>query len=60
MKRKISGGVRVEDGKTAWENHMSILSTCKKLGVKYYEYILEIYKGKKPKQSLANLITVSA
>jgi len=60
VKRKISGGVRVEDGKIAWENHMSILSTCKKLGVKYFDYILEIYRGKRHEQSLADLIKVTA
>ena len=30
MKRKISYGVKTEDGQTAWENNMSILATCKK------------------------------
>ena len=33
IKRKISGGVETHEGVKAWENNMSILATCKKLGV---------------------------
>ena len=43
MKRKISGGVKSEAGVAAWENNMSILATCKKLGVSYYEFMKGVY-----------------
>ena len=43
MKRKISGGVETEDGLTAWENNMSILATCKKLGVSFYDFIKGVF-----------------
>ena len=46
MKRKISGGVKSDAGITAWENNMSILATCKKLGVSYYEFMKEVFAGK--------------
>jgi hypothetical protein len=36
IKRKISNGTRSEDGKAAWENQMSILDTCRKLGVSFF------------------------
>ena len=43
MKRKISGGVKSDAGVTAWENNMSILATCKKLGVSYYEFMKDVF-----------------
>ena len=43
MKRKISGGVKTDDGVTAWENNMSILATCKKLGISFYEFLKSVF-----------------
>ena len=43
IKRKISGGVKNEAGKVAWENNMSILGTCKKLGISFYEFMREVF-----------------
>jgi hypothetical protein len=43
IKRKISGGVETEDGRRAWENNMSILATCKKLGVSFYDYMIGVF-----------------
>ena len=48
MKRKISGGVKSVAGLKAWENNMSILATCKKLGVSYYEFMKGIFSGTNP------------
>ena len=45
MKRKISGGVKSDAGVTAWENNMSILATCKKLGVSYYKFMKGVFSG---------------
>ena len=47
MKRKISGGVKSEAGIKAWENNMSILATCKKLGVSYFEFMKATFSGNK-------------
>jgi len=43
MKRKISGGVKSDAGVKAWENNMSILATCKKLGVSYFEFMRDVF-----------------
>jgi hypothetical protein len=45
MKRKISGGVKSDAGIKAWENNMSILATCKKLGVSYFEFMKGVFSG---------------
>ena len=45
MKRKISGGVKSEAGVKAWENNMSILAACKKLGVSYFEFMKSVFSG---------------
>lgn len=55
-KRKISGGVRNIVGKIAWENALSIYSTCKKHSVDFYSYVLDIFKGSSHRQSLSSLI----
>jgi hypothetical protein len=57
VKRKISNGTRSEDGKTAWENMLSILDTCRKLGVSFFDYIKDIFSGKYTMPSLAHLIS---
>lgn len=60
VKRKISNGTRSEDGKTAWETMMSILDTCRKLGVSFFEYIRDIFSGKYTMTRLAHLISQKA
>jgi hypothetical protein len=56
IKRKISGGVETEAGKVAWENNMSILGTCKKLGISFYEFMREVF-SKKITTNIPNLIS---
>jgi hypothetical protein len=51
MKRKISGGTKNEDGQKAWENNMSILATCKKLGISFFDFM----KGVFAKNTTVNL-----
>ena len=46
IKRKISGGVETDEGRKAWENNMSILATCKKLGVSFYDFMKEVFSKK--------------
>jgi len=55
-KRKISGGVRTEVGKTAWENALSIYVTCKKNKVCFYEYMLNIFKEASDRIKLSDII----
>jgi RNAse (barnase) inhibitor barstar len=50
-KRKISGGTKNEDGQKAWENNMSILATCKKLGICFFDFM----KGVFAKNTTVNL-----
>ena len=56
LKRKISGGVETEDGKIALENYMTILATCKKQGISFYEYVKNIFAGIAQEISLAAMI----
>jgi hypothetical protein len=46
IKRKISGGVKTNAGIRAWENNMSILATCKKLGVSFYDFMVGVFSNK--------------
>ena len=56
IKRKISNGTRTDLGTTAWENHLTILTTCKKHNVSYYDYVLNIFKNQKHQMSLVDHI----
>jgi len=56
LKRKISGGVETEDGKIALENYMTILATCKKQGISFYEYVKNIFAGIAQEISLSAMI----
>ena len=60
VKRKISNGTRSEDGKAAWENMMSIMDTCRKHGISLYEYIKDIFSGKREMTKLSTLIAQKA
>jgi len=56
IKRKISYGTRSELGKAAWENMLSIKDTCRKTGVSFYKYMLDIYSNSFNLPRLAALI----
>jgi len=56
IKNKISGGVKTEAGKIAWENNMTILATCKKLKVSFYDYMKGIFSCKYTSPKLATII----
>lgn len=45
IKRKVSGGLRSEKGVIAWENHFTILRTCRKQNISYWNYIKNFYEG---------------
>jgi len=57
IKRKISYGTRSELGKCAWENALSIKDTCRKLGVNFFQYMLDIYSNSFSMKRLAELLT---
>jgi len=56
IKRKISYGTRSEDGRTAWENMLSILDTCRKQGVSFFEYLQDIFSNKYSMPRLSELV----
>ncbi|MBD3843800.1 MAG: transposase, partial [Campylobacterales bacterium] len=56
IKRKISGGTRSENGKIAWENMMSIMDTCRKMKVNFFDYVKDIFSGEHKMTKLSDLI----
>lgn len=56
IKRKISYGTRSDAGKAAWENQLTILDTCRKQGVSYFEYIRDIISGRYSMPRLSQLL----
>ena len=56
IKRKISYGTRSEDGRIAWENMLSILDTCRKCGISFYEYLRDIFSNRYTMPRLSELI----
>ena len=56
IKRKISYGTRSELGKCAWENVLSIKDTCRKLGVNFFQYMLDIYSNSFSMNRLADVL----
>src|SRR3990170_6425605 len=60
VKRKISNGTRSDDGKVAWENMMSIMDTCRKHGISLFDYIQDIFSGKREMTRLSDLIAQKA
>lgn len=60
VKRKISNGTRSDDGKAAWENMLTIMDTCRKQGLSYFEYIKDILSGKREMTKLSALIATKA
>jgi hypothetical protein len=56
IKRNISGGTRSENGKIAWENMMSIMDTCRKMKVSFFDYVKDIFSGEHKMTRLSDLI----
>ena len=56
IKRKISYGTRSELGKLAWENMLSIIDTCRKLGISFYKYLYDIFSDSYSMPKLSDLI----
>ncbi len=60
VKRKISNGTRSDAGKVAWENMMTIMDTCRKHGISLFDYIKDIFSGKREMTRLSTLIAQKA
>jgi hypothetical protein len=56
VKLKISNGTRTEGGTNAWDVYLSVLGTCRKLGVNFYRYVLDRISNSFSMPSLAELI----
>ena len=56
IKRKISNGTRTEEGTMAWEVFLSILDTCRKNDVSFYDYLCDRLSGTCAMPSLASVV----
>jgi hypothetical protein len=59
-KRKISGGTRSEEGRRCRDTFTSLKKTCKKLGVRFWDYLNDRLSGKNVIASLPILIREKA
>ena len=60
IKRKISNGTRTEDGTKAWEVFLSLLDTCRKNDVSFYDYLLDRISNSYTLPSLASTVSSHA
>lgn len=60
IKRKISNGTRTEDGTKAWEVFLSLLDTCRKNDVSFYDYLLDRISKSYTLPSLASTVSSHA
>ncbi len=56
IKRKISNGTRTDDGTKAWEVYLSLVDTCRKNGINFYDYLCDRISQAYKMPSLASLI----
>jgi hypothetical protein len=59
-KRKISGGTRSDAGRRCRDTFASLKKTCRKLGVKFWDYLQDRLRGLKQIPRLAELIRQKA
>jgi hypothetical protein len=60
IKRKISNGTRTEDGTRAWEVFLSLLDTCRKNNVSFYDYLCDRIPKSYEMPSLASIVSARA
>ena len=60
IKRKISNGTRTEDGTEAWEVFLSLLDTCRKNDVSFYDYLCDRISKSYEMPSLASIVSARA
>ncbi len=56
LKRKISNGTRTKDGTTAWDVFFSILDTCQKNEINFYDYLRSRMSASGKMPSLASIL----
>lgn len=56
IKRKISNGTRTDDGTQAWEVFLSLLGTCRKNAVNFYDYLCDRISRSYGIPSLASIV----
>ncbi len=56
IKRKISNGTRTDDGTKAWEVFLSLVDTCRKNSVNFYDYLCDRISQDYNMPSLASLV----
>jgi hypothetical protein len=59
-KRDVSFGPRTSEGRQAWDTFHSLVSTTKKLGISFYQYVHDRLTGANQMPSLAELIKQKA
>jgi regulator of replication initiation timing len=59
IKRKISYGTRSDLGKLAWEYMLSVMDTCRKLGISFYTYAQDLFSSSCSLPRLSDLISIS-
>lgn len=57
IKKRISYGTKSESGKIAWENMMTLLDTCRKHGVSFFDYVRDIFSNRYNMPRLAEIIS---
>jgi hypothetical protein len=60
IKRKISNGTRTDDGTEAWEVFLSLLGTCRKNDVNFYDYLCDRISKSYEMPSLASVVLARA
>ncbi len=60
IKRKISNGTRTKEGTQAWEVFLSLVDTCRKNEVDFYQYVLDRISMANLMPSLASVVLAHA
>jgi hypothetical protein len=56
VKSKISGGTRSDEGRRAWDTFGSLNLTCRRLGICFYEYLMDRFLDLKEIANLGDII----
>ena len=56
VKSKISGGTRSDQGRQAWDTFGSLNLTCRRLGICFYEYLMDRFLDLKKTANLGDII----
>ena len=56
VKSKISGGTRSDNGRRAWDTFGSLNLTCRRLGICFYEYLMDRFLGLKKISRLGDIV----